>query len=125
MAVQHVLNVHQVNINSNKVKKLAMIAVRANFPLQAMLQFADPVQQVTIRMLMVVQHVCVARQANRSSRRVKKNVSLVLLVNICRQMHQTQEQNAQTARQGRNKINQDQYRVLFVLPVNININRHK
>jgi hypothetical protein len=44
MAVQHVLNVHQGNINSNKVKKLAMIVVRGNFPLQATLQVANPVQ---------------------------------------------------------------------------------
>ena len=49
MAVQRVLNVHQVNINANKVKKLAMIVVRANFPLQVTLQFANPVQQVTTR----------------------------------------------------------------------------
>ena len=74
---------------------------------------------------MVVRHVFVARQENHSSWRVKKNVSLVLLVNICRLMHQTLEKNARTARQGRNNMNQDQYRVLFVLPVNININRHK
>ena len=49
MAVQRVLNVHQVNINANKVKKLAMIVVRANFPLQVTLHFANPVQQVTTR----------------------------------------------------------------------------
>ena len=67
MVVQRVTNVHQVNINSNKVKKLAMIAVRGNIPLQVTLQFANPVQQVTIRMLMVVQHVFVARQENHNS----------------------------------------------------------
>ena len=82
-------------------------------------------QRDGVNQKMVVRPAFNVHRASRRIRRAKTNASHVLVVNICHQMHRTQETIAQTVAQGRNKRKKDQYRAPNVLLADIKINGHK